>query len=194
MVGRVIQAAREEDSLLENNITEADKEWLESISLVEDVTVDKKAPNSEKEVVDAKSVESDIEKSETTFTAIVNQSYIDMDKAFLQYLNTFIEDVKSQEELKLELKRDFFYWILFFMGAVIVFPYIMMFLFRSQITDVSIVALSITSLAETLSAIIVLPKIIAKYLFNKKEDDNKIKIISRMQKYNKGKRYIPRDE
>lgn len=194
MVEQVKQATCEEDFLSEKDITEADKIWLESVSLVGDDVADQKAPYSAKEVVDAKSVESDIEKSETTFTAIVNQSYIDMDRAFLRYLDNFNDDVKFQEELKLELKRDFFYCILVFMGAVIAFPYIMMFMFRSQITDLSIVALSITSLAETLSAIIVLPKIIAKYLFNKKEDDNKIKIISRMQKYNKGKRYSPEDK
>lgn len=48
--------------------------------------------------------------------------------------------------------------------------------------------MSITSLAETLSAVIVLPKIIAEYLFNKTEEKNKIDIISNMQIYNRGKR------
>lgn len=56
-------------------------------------------------------------------------------------------------------------------------------------SDASVITLSLTSLAEIVSAIVVLPKIIAKYLFNKKEDDNKIKIIFDMQAYNKEKRF-----
>ena len=47
--------------------------------------------------------------------------------------------------------------------------------------------MGISSTAEVVSSIIVLPKIIAKYLFNKKEEDNKRQIISNMQTYNHDK-------
>lgn len=47
--------------------------------------------------------------------------------------------------------------------------------------------MGISSTAEVVSSIIVLPKIIAKYLFNKKEEDNKRQIISNMQNYNHDK-------
>lgn len=131
----------------------------------------------------------DIEKNGKAFTESLQQSYIDMDGAFLAYLNNFNVTVQRQEYLKLQLKYKFFYYIMIFMAAVIFFPYIIVFIFRDKITDTSIVTLSITSFAEIMSAIIVLPKIIAEYLFNKKEEDNKIKVISDMQTYNKEKRH-----
>jgi hypothetical protein len=46
-------------------------------------------------------------------------------------------------------------------------------------------------LIELVSAIIVLPKIIAEYLFNKEEDSNMMQIIKSMQEYNEKKRKIP---
>lgn len=76
-----------------------------------------------------------------------------------------------------------------FMALIILFPFFLVIMFRSRVTDVALITLSISSLAETLSAINILPKIIAKYLFNKKEEENKIQIISNMQLYNKEKQY-----
>ena len=76
-----------------------------------------------------------------------------------------------------------------FMALILLFPYLMVIMFQSKVTDMTLISLSISSLAETLSAIIILPKIIAKYLFNKKEENNKVKIISNMRVYNKEKRY-----
>lgn len=75
------------------------------------------------------------------------------------------------------------------MALIILFPFFLVIMFRSRVTDVALITLSISSLAETLSAINILPKIIAKYLFNKKEEENKIQIISNMQLYNKEKQY-----
>ena len=57
-------------------------------------------------------------------------------------------------------------------------------MFREKVTDATVITLGISSTAEVVSSIIVLPKIIAKYLFNKKEEDNKREIISNMQEYN----------
>lgn len=76
-----------------------------------------------------------------------------------------------------------------FMALIILFPFLLVIMSRSRVTDVALITLTISSLAETLSAIIILPKIIAKYLFNKKEEENKIQIISNMQLYNKEKQY-----
>ena len=45
----------------------------------------------------------------------------------------------------------------------------------------------ISVLIELVSAIIVLPKIIAEYLFNKEEDRNMTEIIKSMQNYNEKK-------
>lgn len=75
------------------------------------------------------------------------------------------------------------------MALIILFPFLLVIMFRSRVTDVALITLTISSLAETLSAIIILPKIIAKNLFNKKEEENKIQIISNIQLYNKEKQY-----
>ena len=75
------------------------------------------------------------------------------------------------------------------MALIILFPFLLVIMFRSRVTDVALITLSISSLAETLSAIIILLKIIAKNLFNKKEEENKIQIISNIQLYNKEKQY-----
>lgn len=123
-----------------------------------------------------------------SFENILPRSYEEMDQEFLAYLKNFNEFSKTQEEVKNKLKKRFFCGVMVLMGAIIFFPYFLIIIFRNQITDFSIIALSITSLAETLSAVIVLPKIIAEYLFNKTEEKNKIDIISNMQIYNRGKR------
>lgn len=140
------------------------------------------------EVVEEQELERKIEKNEKSFSDSVHQSYIDMDSAFLEYLSNFNQNVNQQEEVKLQLKKKFFRWIILFLAAIIFFPYVMVIQFGEKVTDVTIITLSISSVAETLSAIIILPKIIAEYLFNKKEEDNKIKIIQDMQIYNKEKR------
>lgn len=130
--------------------------------------------------------ESDVKKD---FSEILPQSYIEMDEQFLTYLKNFNDIVCRQENLKNELKEKFFYLVMIFMALIILFPFFLVIMFRSRVTDVALITLSISSLAETLSAIIILPKIIAKYLFNKKEEENKIQIISNMQLYNKEKQY-----
>ena len=54
------------------------------------------------------------------------------------------------------------------MFLVIIFPYFLVIMFRTKITDATVITLGISSTAEVVSSIIVLPKIIAKHLFNKK--------------------------
>lgn len=192
---QVLSTACEERIPPEINSSQAENELLKQLGFSESpVEADKKIKDSVESIVTVENVEQDIEKSEKAFTASVHQSYIHMDDAFLEYLTNFNSNVKKQEKQKLELKKSFFYFIMVYLGGVIFFPYVLVYTFRTRVTDVTVISLSIASLAEILSAIIVLPKIIAKYLFNKKEDDNKIKIISDMQSYNKEKRYLSSDD
>ena len=74
------------------------------------------------------------------------------------------------------------------MFLVIIFPYFLVIMFRTKITDATVITLGISSTAEVVSSIIVLPKIIAKHLFNKKEEDNKREIITNMQIIMKNKK------
>ena len=107
-----------------------------------------------------------------------------MDEEFQKYLENFNESVKHNEYQKFILKENFFVCVIIIMFLVIIFPYFLVIMFRTKITDATVITLGISSTAEVVSSIIVLPKIIAKYLFNKKEEDNKREIISNMQTYN----------
>lgn len=110
-----------------------------------------------------------------------------MDAEFQKYLENFNEIVKQNEEQKFKLKKYFFYCVMIILFLVIIFPYILVFVFHEKVTDVTVITMGISSTAEVVSSIIVLPKIIAKYLFNKKEEDNKRQIIYNMQTYNHDK-------
>lgn len=100
---------------------------------------------------------------------LVQSSYIHMDAEFQKYLENFNETVKKNEEQKFKLKKYFFYCVMIILFLVIIFPYILVFVFHEKVTDVTVITMGISSTAEVVSSIIVLPKIIAKYLFNKKK-------------------------
>ena len=123
---------------------------------------------------------------------LFQNSYMHMDEEFQKYLENFNESVKHNEygaySMSLGdryyIKRKFFVCVMIIMFLVIIFPYFLVIMFRTKITDATVITLGISSTAEVVSSIIVLPKIIAKHLFNKKEEDNKREIISNMQTYN----------
>lgn len=115
---------------------------------------------------------------------LFQNSYIHMDEEFQKYLENFNKTVERNEIQKYILKENFFYCVVVALFLVIIFPYVLVFMFREKVTDATVITLGISSTAEVVSSIIVLPKIIAKYLFNKKEEDNKREIISNMQEYN----------
>ena len=86
-----------------------------------------------------------------------------MDAEFQKYLENFNEIVKQNEEQKFKLKKYFFYCVMIILFLVIIFPYILVFVFHEKVTDVTVITMGISSTAEVVSSIIVLPKIIAKY-------------------------------
>ena len=70
-------------------------------------------------------------------------------------------------------------------------PFVILFLFRNIITNQSLIVTIIGTLTEILTAIIVLPKIIANYLFNLNEDKEYFNLISDLKSYHEKKsRYI----
>ena len=63
-----------------------------------------------------------------------------------------------------------------------------------RFSDITVIISFVTALIEVVSAIIVLPKIIAKYLFDPEEDRHLIHIIRSMQQYNEKKhRHIDKE-
>ena len=104
-----------------------------------------------------------------------------------EFLNNFVELQNKKEKQKLWFKRIFFSVIMFLFIALLFTPIVLMFLFRELVTSVSILITIVTSFAELISAIIVLPKIIAEYLFNKGEEEAVYRILEKMQEINEKK-------
>lgn len=104
---------------------------------------------------------------------LFQNSYMHMDVEFQKYLENFNESVKHNEYQKFILKENFFVCVMIIMFLVIIFPYFLVIMFRTKIIDATVITLGISSTAEVVSSIIVLPKIIVKYLFIRKR-----KIIS----------------
>lgn len=104
-----------------------------------------------------------------------------------EFLDNFVDLQKRKEIQKLWFKRIFFTVIMFLFVALFLTPIILLFCFQNLITSISIVITILTSFAELISAIIVFPKIIAEYLFNKGEEENVYRVLEKMQEINESK-------
>ncbi len=113
-------------------------------------------------------------------------SYIKIDAEFGRFLKNFVDLQEVKENQKIELKEQFF-WIIMIGFLIMVLTPAIVVLSVKHLSDIAFVISLISVLVELISAIIILPKVIAKYLFNKKEDANMMKIIKSMQKYNEKK-------
>ena len=115
-------------------------------------------------------------------------SYIRFDKEFRKFLKHYVRQQKKKEFQKLVLKGFFFGIIMLGFVILLATPMVIMLFCAEKSSSVLITSL-IASLIELVSAIIVLPKIIAEYLFNKEEDKNMMEIIKYMQRYNEKKHH-----
>lgn len=139
-------------------------------------------------------LEEDIEKSDERgdinssidFRKREQDSYMQFDKEFHNFLKNFVHAQDRKENQKIWLKGIFFIVIMLGFFALIITPVIII-LRSGSLSDSSIIVAMISVLIELVSAIIVLPKIIAEYLFNKEEDKNMTEIIKSMQNYNEKK-------
>lgn len=143
---------------------------------------------------------SNIEKSNETEK--LNESKIDTlkclldnfqqtDRKLLETLTDTIELLKNRETQKSDFKKWFFIVIMTVFSALCISPFLILFFFRNIITNQSLIVTIIGTLTEILTAIIVLPKIIANYLFNLNEDKEYFNLISDLKKYHENKsRYI----
>ena len=108
------------------------------------------------------------------------------DRLFNQFLNVFTQNYQKTSKAKHRMKIFFFAFIMAVFIAFAAAPLVLLiFVVIKQLSSVSILVAVIASFAEFLGAIIILPKIIAEYLFNKQEEDSITQIIQTMQEYNK---------
>lgn len=127
-----------------------------------------------------------IEESNRKFRTDEINAYMATDNEFIVFLKNFVEMQKQKDDLKLHLKDQFFWLVMISFLVLIVTPLIIV-LVAHKYSDITVIVALVASLVELVTAIIVLPKIIAKYLFNKEEDAHMLKIINSMQRYNEKK-------
>ncbi len=113
-------------------------------------------------------------------------SYIKIDEEFGRFLKDFVDEQEESGKQKIHLKEQFF-WFIMIGFLVLLFTPVFIILSVKYLSDSAFVISFISVLVELVSAIIVLPKIIAEYLFNKEEDESMMEIIKNMQDYNEKK-------
>jgi len=113
------------------------------------------------------------------------------DRKLLETLTDTVDLLKNRETQKSRFKLWFFIIIMTVFVILCLSPFVILFLFRNIITNQSLIVTIIGTLTEILTAIIVLPKIIANYLFNLNEDKEYFNLISDLKSYHEKKsRYI----
>lgn len=107
------------------------------------------------------------------------------DKLFNRFLRIYITEYKVKSKQKRQFKCWFFVCITF---LIIIVPIgcagLIVYLINHSENELSSIITSVTLILESAASFLVLPKIIAKYLFDKQEDERLTNIISSMQEYN----------
>lgn len=150
--------------------------------------------NLNKKLEESFSEEENIEKSDETkeiqhieeFIENECRSYMIIDRYFIKFLKNFVYFQYQREKLKNRFKNAFFWIIMLGFLILLISPFLII-LFAKTWSEITILVALIATLIELVSAIIVLPGIIAEYLFNKEEDSNMVEIIKNMQEYNEKK-------
>lgn len=174
------------DNEAENNVGKSEDSDVEPSETVEEFNWEK--------IFEDVGLRGDIERSDEKedinsskdFIYQEQKSYIKFDEAFQIFLWNFVDAQNLKEKQKRWLKLFFFLVIMTGFMILIITPCVLI-LKADNLSDTSMIVALITVLIELVSAIIVLPKIIAEYLFNKEEDRNMMEIIKSMQSYNEKK-------
>lgn len=113
------------------------------------------------------------------------KAYSLVDNKILDFIKNFVDNQDAAAKQKKKLKTVFFWFTMVSFAFIVVTPIIclivMMFL---KVKNYYIIfGAIVASLVEVLTTVIVLPGIVAEYLFNKEEENANIKIVELMQKY-----------
>lgn len=126
----------------------------------------------------------EINESENIFKE-AQKAYSKVDDNILRFIGNFVDNQDNAAKQKKKLKGIFFAITMFGFSVVLLTPIgliIAMGILNMYDSYVVITAI-ISAIVEVLTTIIILPKIVAEYLFNKEEENSNIKIVELMQKY-----------
>lgn len=114
-----------------------------------------------------------------------NDQIIKREKLFNQFLENYTNEYKNKSEQKRKLKDIFFVVILSILGVIVVGSMILLIVLLNLKLNISnIIITLISTSAEIITSLLILPKIIAEYLFDKEEEQHLNEIIGKMQEYN----------
>lgn len=157
----------------DENSVSTDSEIFESVS--------SDMPNSESNISVSVDAESWSKYCQDTASSVKNR-----DMLFNNLLDAFYSDYTGRAADKRIMKKIFCYLILCIFSlmllSIILLPLILM---RFNMLNTStFIASMLSSFASIISAVLTLPQVIAKYLFDPQEDEKFLDLIKNMQEYN----------
>ena len=129
-------------------------------------------------------VDEEISESENLFKE-AKEAYNKIDDKLLDFIENFVVNQNAVAIQKKNLKNIFFWFTMISFALIVLTPIIcLIVLMVAKVKDYYIIFGSIVAaLIEVLTTVIVLPKIVAEYLFNKEEEKANIQIVELMQQY-----------
>lgn len=174
-----------------SNAYDSEKEDAKKLFFAKEKQEKEKASSNQKfasmeETSPKVNIERIINKTNNSFLEDERRLFLLADKEFLILLRNFINNQEKKEVQKRKLKKWFFWIVMLGFLILLIAPIILIFK-ANELSQITVIISLVSLLIELVTAIIVLPQIIAKYLFNKKEDEQLLHIIDGMQKYNQNK-------
>lgn len=113
------------------------------------------------------------------------QSYNKVDDKLLEFIDNFVRNQNAASKQKKSLKQVFFIITMVLFSLIVLTPIIILVVMLCFGVNnyTAIFGTIFASVGEVLTTVIVLPRIVAEYLFNKEEENANIKIVELMQNY-----------
>ncbi|MFR1685967.1 MAG: hypothetical protein ACLSVX_02140 [Massilimicrobiota timonensis] len=126
--------------------------------------------------------------SDDDLNNILKRTYGNTDKLLAEKLKNSFEILEKREKTKQFMKKCFF-WIIMFIFCILTLSPIILFIFMyNRMNNLTFLISIIGSLVELTLGILILPKIIAQYLFNKDEDKLFFDLIKELKAYHDSKK------
>jgi hypothetical protein len=128
-------------------------------------------------------LEMDSDDEDITFDDEISRaraSYGQLDSHINNFIESFVTQYDKTAKQKHKLKKHFFIIVMTLFTLVILTPIAVM-PFISKLGTSAIIVSVLSIFGEILTSILILPKIVAQYLFNKEEDVATLKIVEIMQ-------------
>lgn len=123
--------------------------------------------------------DSEYQKSLTQFQRLKEKSATERDANFTDLVKQFVANYSDKYKQNKSLKFSFYIWVMVLFSVTMLLPFLVVILATlNRIKDWEIVISLITAFGTIITSFIVIPKIIAQYLFSLKEDETIVKIIS----------------